>query len=178
MRWTVPLVAATVLLAGCGERGPADPGQLGPGDLSAVERQAFVYAAAIRHLVEAEGQDPGRIYVLDRAVKGAADPTGPAGEGDPIPQGVHDRVREELALLGRVVFVSDRDEVVEASSADEVRNQGILITLGPVPSGGDRVEVEASGYRNLLSGSWQTLVLERHGLRWQVTGTTGPVAMS
>jgi hypothetical protein len=128
--------------------------------------------------VKAEGQDPHRIYVLDRAVKGAADPTGPAGKGDPIPQGVQDRVREELALLGRVVFVSDRNEVVDASSDDEVRNQGILITLGPVPSGGDRVEVEVSGYRNLLSGSWQTLVMERHGLRWEVTGTTGPVAMS
>ena len=178
MRWTVPLVVAATLLAGCGEPRPAEPGQLRPADLSAVERQAFVYAAAIRHLVEAEGQDPGRIYVLDRAVKGAADPTGPAGESDPIPQGVQDRVREELALLGRVLFVSDPDEVVDASSADEVRNEGILITLGPVPAGGTRVEVEASAYRNLLSGSWQTLVLERHGLRWEVTGTTGPVAMS
>jgi hypothetical protein len=54
----------------------------------------------------------------------------------------------------------------------------VLITLGPVPRGPDRVEVSASSYEGNLGATWQTLVLERHGLRWRVEGTTGPVAMS
>lgn len=174
------LVLVAVVLTACGQPQEATPGQLRPADLTDVEREAFIYAAAVRHLVEEDGDEPKRIYVLDRAVSGAADASGPAeGEGTPIPQGVQDRVREELALLGRVVFISDRDDVINPESkGGRVRNDGILITLGPVPTGPDRVEVEASSYRGLLGGTWQTLVLERRGLRWQVTGTTGPVAVS
>ena len=76
-------------------------------------------------------------------------------------------------------FVAEGSDVLgPADQGARVRNQGVLITLGPVPGGADRVEVSASSYEGNLGGPWQTLVLERHGLRWQVEGTTGPVAMS
>lgn len=161
----VHLVLVAAVLTACGQPREATPGQLGAGDLTPVEREAFIYAAAVHHLVEDQGGAPKRIYVLDRD-----------SAGQPIPRGVQDRVREELALLGRVVFVSPEHEAARAASDGDAVKQ-IVITLGPVPAGRDRVEVEASSYRGRSEDS-QTLVLERHGLRWQVTGTAGPAAIS
>ena len=151
---------SAAVLSACGERAPTgDPGQLGPEDLTAVERRAFVYAAAIRHLVEAEGGNLRKVYVLDEDSTDA-----------PIPQGVQDRVREELALLGRVTFVAeDHDAARAASQGRTVKD--VVITLGPVPGGRDRVEVETSSYSG-NSEETRTLVLRRHGLRWRVDATS------
>jgi hypothetical protein len=160
MRWRVLLLVSAAVLSGCGERAPAgDPGQLRPEDLSAVERRAFVYAAAIRHLVEAEGGNLGRIYVLDQDSSGA-----------PIPQEVQDRVREELALLGRVTFVAEDHEAARAAAQGQVV-EDVVITLGPIPGGRDRVEVEAASYSG-DSEDTRTLVLRRYGLRWRVQATS------
>jgi hypothetical protein len=174
-------LALTVLaVAACGQRSPANPGQLRPEDLTANERTAFIYTAAIRYLVQDGGGEPRVIFVLDRAVATASDPDAPSGAGGaPISREVQDRVREELALLPRIKFISDRGDVIgPASQGARVRNDGVLITLGPVPPGPDRVEVAASSYMGNLGGTWQTLELKRYGLRWRVEGTTGPVAIS
>jgi hypothetical protein len=166
------LTLGLLALVACGERASVQPGQLRPQDLSRHERQAFVYAAAIRHLVSQMPSEPRRIFVLDRAV-------GSSGEPVPIPIDVQDRVREELALLPRLTFVSDRGEVIgPAARGARVRNEGVLITLGPVPSGRDQVRVRASRYEGSLGSTSQTLELRRYGLRWQVEGTTGAVATS
>lgn len=146
---------AAAVLSACGERTPSgDPGQLQPKDLTTVERQAFVYAAAVRFLAEEVG-DPKRIFVLDRDTSGA-----------PISQEVQDRVREELALLGRITFVVEDHEVARAASQGRTV-EDMVITLGPVPGGRDRVEVEASSYRG-DSEETRTLILRRYGLRWRV----------
>jgi uncharacterized phage protein gp47/JayE len=160
MRWRVLLLVSAAVLSACGERAPAgDPGQLRPEDLTAVERRAFVYAAAIRHLVEAEGGNPERIYVLDQDSTGA-----------PIPQEVQDRVREELALLGRVTFVPEDHEAARAAAQGRTV-EDVVISLGTVPAGRDRVEVEASSYSG-ASEETRTLVLRRYGLRWRVDETS------
>jgi hypothetical protein len=173
------LVLTALALAACGQRPAADPGQLRPEDLTAHERRAFIYAAAIRYLVQEGGGEPRVIFVLERAVAGAAEADVEGGARAPISGEVQDRVREELALLPRIKFVSERKTVVgPASRGARVRNDGVLITLGPVPAGPDRVEVAASSYMGNLAGSWQTLVLKRYGLRWRVEGTTGPAAIS
>jgi hypothetical protein len=177
----IALALAVLAVAGCGRSPPTEQGSLRPQDLTGTERQAFVYSAAIRYLVERGAEEhPGVVFVLDRAVPAAGDPdTASSSSGARIPQGVQDRVREELALLGKVKFVGDREEVIgPAAQGGRVRNDGVLITLGPVPAGPDRVRVAASSYEGNLGATWQTLVLERHGLRWRVEGTAGPVAMS
>jgi hypothetical protein len=178
MRW-IALALTALTVAACGQRSPASPGQLRPEDLTAHEREAFIYAAAIRYLVQEGGVEPRVIFVLNRAVARAADPDAPSGAGAPISGEVQDRVREELALLPRIKFVSERGDVIgPASQGARVRNDGVLITLGPVPPGPDRVEVAASSYMGNLAGSWQTLDVKRYGLRWRVEGTTGPAAIS
>jgi hypothetical protein len=155
MRWRGLLLVAAAVLSACGEPTPGgDTGQLRPDDLTAAERQAFVYAAAVRYLAEEAG-DAKRIYVLDRDASGA-----------PISQEVQDRVREELALLGRITFVAEDHEVARAAAQGE-SVKDMVITLGPVPSGRDRVEVEASSYRG-DSEETRTLILRRYGLRWRV----------
>jgi hypothetical protein len=181
MRLAVALVSAALLVSGCGGGSPTSPGEetFGPGDLTPAEREAFVYAAIIKHMTAEEGQSSGFevIYVLDRAVEGASDPDAVADGGTPISQEVQIRIQEELALLPPIRFIPDRDEVIgPAEDGSEVENGGVLVTLGPIPAGDDRVEVEASSYLGNLAATWQTWVLERRGLRWEITGTTGPVA--
>jgi hypothetical protein len=160
MRWRVLLLVSAAVLSACGERTPSgDPGQLGPQDLTAVEREAFVYAAAVRHLAEAEAGNPAKIYVLREDATGA-----------PIPQEVQDRVREELALLGRVTFVAEDHEAARAAAQGRTV-EDVLITLGPIPAGRDRVEVETSSYSG-DSEQTRTLILRRYGLRWRVDATS------
>jgi hypothetical protein len=160
MRWRSLLLVAAAVLSACGERTPGgDTGQLRPEDLTTVERQAFIYAAAVRHLVEAAGGKPGRIYIL------AED-----SARVPIAQGVQDRVREELALLPPIIFVPQDHEAARAASEGRVV-EGLVITLGPVPGGTDRVELEASSYRG-DSEETRTLILRRYGLRWRVETTS------
>ena len=182
MRLALALTLAAALVAGCGETEQSSPGpDLGPEDLTPAEREAFVYAAVIKHMTSEEGQSSGFpvIFVLDHAVEGASSPDGGTGARTPISSEVQIRVQEELALLPPIRFVADGDEVIGTPRDEtEVRDGGILITLGPVPEGNDRLEVEASSYIAALAATWQTWVLERHGLRWQITGTTGPVAVS
>jgi hypothetical protein len=159
MRWRGLLLVAAAVLSACGERTPGgDTGQLRPEDLTTVERQAFVYAAAVRYLAEEVG-DPKRIFVLDRDASGAR-----------ISQEVQDRVREELALLGRVTFVPEDHEAARAASQGRTVEE-VVITLGPVPGGRDRVEVDASSYRG-DSEETRTLILRRYGLRWRVEATS------
>lgn len=146
--------ASALLLTGCGERQaspePLPPGQLAPEDLSPAERQAFVYAAAIRHVVEELPEKPRAIFVLDRAGSGGA----------PIAQDVQDRVREELARLGNVRFVGARSEAGRES---------VVIALGPVPADPDRVELKAAVEAGESGKQPMTLVLKRDDLRWDVT---------
>ena len=183
LRPGLALVAAALVAAGCGGSPPASPGAeeetFGAQDLTPIEREAFVYAAIIKHMTSEEGQSSGFnvIYVLDRAVEEAGDPDAEVNSGTLISPQVQIRIQEELALLPPIRFVQQRDEVIGTpEDGTAVRNGGILITLGPVPPGDDRVQVEASGYLAGKAATWQTWVLERRGLRWEVTGTTGPVA--
>jgi hypothetical protein len=183
MRLALALAVTAALVTGCGERRASSPGEetFGPTDLTPAEREAFVYAAVVKHMTAEEGQSSGFdvIYVLDHSVEGAADPDGAEGVRTPISPEVQIRVQEELALLPPIRFIADPDEVIgPEEDGSRVQNGGILIRLGPVPSGQDRVEVEASSYIANLAATWQTWVLERRGLRWEVTGTSGPVAIS
>jgi hypothetical protein len=155
-------------------------------------RSAAIYAAVVRQLVTKDhtfggSADPGFkvVYVLDGVVVDAADPSKPADAHDPkepFSPDVKDGVRflSTLADLPRVEFVPERASAVagaSASSPGQVKNRGVLISLGPIGLRGKTVEVETSLWINGLAGEWLTYVLERDGT-WKVTGTTGPRAIS
>jgi hypothetical protein len=165
-----------------GEPGPVEP-----------ERNAAIYAAVVRQLVTKDhtfgGRDPGFkiVYVLDGVVEDAADPLKPVNTYDPqepFPRDVKEGVRflAKSADLPPIEFVAERDSVVAGKrpGADpgHVKNDGVLISLGPIEPTGRRVEVATSLWINGLAGQWLTYVLAQKGGTWMVTGTSGPMAIS
>jgi hypothetical protein len=61
----------------------------------------------------------------------------------------------------------------------QVRNGGILITLGPADGDGHEVRVAVNGFVACLGATWLTYVVRNQpGAGWRVTGTTGPMAIA
>ncbi|HET8642706.1 MAG TPA: hypothetical protein VFM37_12255 [Pseudonocardiaceae bacterium] len=183
------LLAGTTACARTPETGPDS----GPGAPSAqpeqgADRSAAIYAAVLRRYLTTgdhsfgDGHRFATVYVLDHAVTGAGDPmrTTTSGERKPIPEDIQHAVVQSLADLGAVEFVAARDDVVEtANGCERVRgDRAVLVTLGPLPDRGDRVEVGVYGFVACLAATWLTYVVERGGSGWAVKGTTGPVAIS
>ena len=176
------------LLVGCAEEARPRGGGLQPGADSSIERQVAIYSAVIRRLLTkdhtfgTEGPGLEVVYVLDRPVDTAGAPdvgSTPEGEGEPFSEDLRARLRAGLADLPPIEFVSDREDVVvEKDGFPMVKGGDGLVTLGPIPESGDRLEVPASLYFTGLAGIWLTYVVEGSGGDWKVTGTTGPVAIS
>jgi hypothetical protein len=155
------------------------------------ERAAAIYASVIRQLVTKDHTfgraDPGfkAVYVLDGAVKGAENPLTKLKDrhpDQPFAPAVKERVTERLVDLPPTTFVARRSAVVvgdeAGASPGHVTNDGVLLTLGPIEGGGNEVHVGANLWINGLAGHWLTYVVELHGNKWRVMGTTGPVAIS
>jgi hypothetical protein len=189
---TIPVIAV-LLATGCARPLPQDPQavptQSGtvPASPSAVEtREAEVYEQVLRRYLTtpAENSFPGTtfttVYVLDSVRSGAGDPDGGALTGRPIPSDVKVRITASLAPTAAVTFISDKDSVLDTSDGcATVRNGGILITLGTIDGHDDQVTVGINGYVACLGATWLTyLVHNQPGTGWNVTGTTGPMAIA
>jgi hypothetical protein len=183
-RFPAVLALGTVVvgfLVGCGsEVRPVSGGGLQPATDPFLERQVAIYSAVIRQLVTKDhtfGEEgPGLevIYVLDRP-KG----TESEAEGEPFSEDLRARLRAALSDLPPIEFVSDPDEVVvEEDGFPTVKGGDGLVTLGPIPESGKRLEVPASLYFTGVAGIWLTYVVEGSGGEWEVTGTTGVVGIS
>jgi hypothetical protein len=181
-------LAVGILLIACG--GTSRPGpprsaptaSQNPGNLRAVK----VYAAVIRRLVTRDhtfgaAASPFRhIYVVDGVDATAASPANGLGEpGARFDHDLKEALRRELRDLPPLDFVSDPDSVrVGKHGMDGVRNNGVIITLGPLPRGAKKVKVSNSLWCGGLCGQWLTYVVELREGAWRVTGTTGPAAIS
>jgi hypothetical protein len=158
----------------------------------AADRAANIYGAVIRQLVTKDhtfGRNPGFkvVYVLDGVVEDAEDPSKPVNAHDPRNPFSHDvkdgvRFLSRLGHLPPIQFVPERDSVVvgtrSGSSPGHVKNGGVLISLGPIEGNATRVRVGNSLWINGLAGQWLTYVLEQRDGHWNVTGTTGRMAIS
>ena len=174
------------LVAGCGKpvSPPADGGDSGD---DAQQRQGGVYAAVLRHHLESRDNGAGgdrawtAVYVLDRAVKNAADPQRSITDdkGAPISRDVQREITKRLSGVAPVRFIHSRDDVVGGKQDCQLKRKGaILITLAPVPASGDQVKVGVNGWQGCLAGTWQTYVVVADGDGWKVTGTTGSNSIS
>jgi hypothetical protein len=190
-----PLVIAVVLacaastFAGCARPGtePAAPAAAASaGDWPAGVKEAEVYTAVLRRYLgtPAENSFPAHtfttVYVLDHAFAGAADPMTTQGPGIPIAESTQRQVTAALVGTAQVVFIADRTTVVEnRNSCAQVKNGGILITLGP-PNGDDNeVTVAVNGFVACLGATWLTYVVRNEpGSGWRVTGSTGSMAVA
>jgi hypothetical protein len=149
-------------------------------------KEAEVYVQVLQRYLStpAENSFPGQafktVYVLNQAYPDAADPNGTHGRGAPIAPQTQRQITAALAPMAHVTFIADRGSVMEArDGCGQVRNGGILITLGPPAGHGNTVHVAINGFVACLGATWLTYVLQdQPGVGWRVTGTTGSMAIS
>lgn len=149
-------------------------------------KEAEVYVQVLRRYLStpAENSFPGQafktVYVLNQAYPDAADPGGTHGRGAPIAPQTQRQITAALAPMAHVTFIADRGSVIEArDGCGQVKNGGILITLGPPTGHGNKVQVAINGFVACLGATWLTYVLQdQPGSGWRVTGTTGTMAIS
>jgi hypothetical protein len=148
--------------------------------------QAEIYEQVLRRYLgtPAENSFPGRtfkiVYVLNQAYADAADPNGKHKQGEPVTPQTQARLTAALAGMARVVFIANPASVIEAANGcGQVKDGGILITLGTPAGNGSVVRVGINGWVACLGATWLTYVLrEQPGAGWRVTGTTGSMAVS
>jgi hypothetical protein len=181
------LLAATVLaLAACGgaaETGPTTDSSSPTAEPDA--RAVAVYSAIIRQLVTKDhtfGDDESpfdRVFIDVRIDDGAGDPGAQPPTGPRLTADEQAAILRELADLPRVEFVQDPDSVVVGEkSCAHVKGNGVLITLGRISGGSQRVTVPNDLFFACLGGQWLTYVLESAKGDWQVVGTKGGIAIS
>lgn len=160
LRSLTSLLAITLAIVSCGSD-----------DADATDREAEIYVAIIRALAPDEpggssrnaGVDEGDLVVY----AGALD------DEETIPLEVQAAVveeLEELEELATVRFVDSRDEAVDdAEESVPVLEEGVLVLLGPVPSGG-APSVDAERYVDLDDSVRVRVDLQRADGAWEVAG--------
>jgi hypothetical protein len=185
-----PVIVAllTVALAGCAVS-PSPGGDDRTGGFSAGSEgsdRAAIYAAVIRQLVTRDhtfGDRPspfGHVYVVDRPVPGAGDPRPDHGTAmEPFPGDLKAEIESRLEDLPPLDFIVDPDTVrMGKQGMAGVKNRGAIITLGPIEREERDAQVPAGLWCSGRCGAWLTYVLSSEAGGWEVTGTTGPVAIS
>jgi hypothetical protein len=120
-----------------------------------------------------------RIFILDHTEPVAADPMSGDSGGTPLPQAEKDAIVQGLKDLGKVTFVADRhDAMANKDGCDLVRDNGILMIVGPPMTAGDKYQVGVNGFVACSGATWLTYVVEKNYDQWRVTGTTGSVAVA
>ena len=183
------LAVAAVGTAGCARgaaAGVPPAGEASAGDGPAGAREAAIYVQVLRRYLStpAENSFPGRafktVYVLDQAFPDAGDPAGKHERAKPIAPRTQQQIAAALAGVAHVAFIADRYTVIETrDGCAQVKDGGILITLG-TPNGDDhKVQVAINGFVACLGATWLTYVVQNQpGTGWRVTGTTGPIGIS
>src|SRR5919106_2548092 len=186
--WLVVLM----LVAGCTDepRLPAEapsPSPATESPMGDVAREIEIYSAVIRRPVTKDhtfggGPAPFRyVYVVNGPIKNAGDPLGdhfgPATE--PFSSTAVDGMEQQLRDLPPLRFILDGNNARRGKQGQGgVKNDGVIISLGPIERKKGRVHVATGLWCNGLCGQWLTYVLKPRGDNWRITGTTGPYAIS
>ena len=103
---------------------------------------------------------PGEIFVV--------------GAHASIPLSVQAGIAEALESLGTIRFVDSSSEAIDNTTPDKaVHGNGVLITLGDIPTGRDDVTISVQRYERSNRNAALTLELRRTGSIWTVVRTTG-----
>jgi hypothetical protein len=184
------LFAAAILAAGCAAHTSTDQPPPTPPSRTPVDWQAPIYAAVLRqYLTSGGGHDGGdagyggirfpQIFVLDRPAAGGGLPSWQAASGGaPISPAVRRAITQALADVGPVTFVPSPDSVVDHHGCAQVRDRGILVTLGSVDGIGEQVQVGVYGFVACLGANSLIYRVERTSGDWKVAGVAawGPVS--
>lgn len=166
------------------------------GDWPAGVKEAEVYVQVLRRYLSTPGENSfsertfKTVYVLDRAHPGAGavgrrtspagDPRGKHERSVPIASNTQNHVTTALAGVAHVAFIADRNTATETGEpCAEVRDGGILITLGTVDGDDREVRVGINGFVACDGATWLTYVVHNEpSTGWRVTGTTGSRAIA
>ena len=153
---------------------------------SAGVREVEIYVQVLRRYLGTpqENSFPGQtfktVYVLDQAYPDAGEPSGKRGPGTSIGPDTQHQITAALTRVADVAFISDRTAVIETKSGcAQVKDGGILITLGTADGDDHEVQVAINGFVACTGATWLTYVVQNQpDSGWRVTGTTGPMAVS
>jgi hypothetical protein len=156
------------------------------GDGPAAVRETEIYVQVLRRYLgtPSENSFPDRtfatVYVLDQAHPDAADPKRTQESGTPIRPDTQQQITAALAPVAHVAFIAERTAVIETrNGCPQVKDGGILITLGTAKGDDREVQVAINGFVACLGATWLTYVVHKEpGRGWRVTGTTGSMAIS
>jgi hypothetical protein len=186
----VLVIVVAVVLTACDPTGrqPLGVGQPSPTVSGRADERtrAQIYAAVIRQLVTRDhtfGRAPSPfkyVYVVDGPIPGAGNVrTGIGPSPQPFPDAVKQAIEDRLGDLPPLEFISDPDRVrLGKQGAGGVKNDGVIISLGPVEPEEDEIQVSTGLWCGGTCGQWLTYVLSEDEGRWRITGTTGPYAIS
>jgi len=181
--------AAAVGTAGCARGAAASvppAGEASAGDGPAGAKEAAIYVQVLRRYLSTptENSFPRHsfktAYVLDQAFPDARNPVGKHERRAPIAPGTQHRITAALAGIAHVAFIADQHTVIETrDGCAQVRDGGILITLGTPNGDNHEVQVAINGFVACLGATSLTYVVQNQpGTGWRVTGTTGPMGIS
>ena len=129
------------------------------------DRPAAIYSAVIRAVL-ADTSNPK--ISSDTSVFVVA-----LHERSPIPLEVQADIVEELHELATIRFVDHRVEAIDESSPNRpVNDDGVLISLGKIPSGANTVTVNAGRYLNATDTVTYRVTLKRAKTQWKPIATT------
>jgi len=125
------------------------------------DRAGAIYAAVIRSVVT-EGTNAAEVDVPVFVA--------PIDPKQPISLEVQAGVVEELHDFATVRFVDDAMEAIDEDDIEQpVVDDGVLVMLGVIPAGGDRVVVEAERYESENSHEKFGVRVARSGETWTAT---------
>jgi hypothetical protein len=191
-RMLVIAIVAGLLAAGMAscaretEATASPTGEASAGDWPAGVKEAEVYVQVLRRYLgtPSENSFPGQtletVYLLDQAYPDAGDPKGKHDRGAPIGPNTQHQITAALTWVAHLAFITDRTAVIETrNGCEQVKDGGILITLGTANGDDHEVQVAINGFVACLGATWLTYVVQNEpGSGWRVTGTTGSMAIS
>jgi hypothetical protein len=151
------LVCVALALAACGGSGESEPD---------ARTTTAVYAAIVRMFMTSSSlvSPPAPVFVAESKLT-------------PAQQAAVNRALADLPPP--VEFVADRESVlVDLDTCPAVRDNGVVITLGPITGDSERVTVPADLFAACLGAETGIFILERDGEDWRITGTEGPIGVS
>ena len=131
---------------------------------NASERRADIYSAVIRAVL---GETSHPKISSDTSVF-----VGAGRERSTINLEVQADIVDELHELATIRFVDRRVEAIDDSNPNRpVKDNGVLITLGKIPSGANTVAVNAGRYLNAVDTDAYRVTLKRTKRQWNPIAT-------
>jgi hypothetical protein len=191
-RIAAALAGVLLLLTACGGN---ESYVLGPGTTSSAspttdttdhQRTLQIYTTVIRQLVTVDhtfGSGPSpfkHVWVVDHPVPGVGSPSGREDvQGEPFSDSLRADLKRDLSDLPPLDVIADADTVRDMKSTDwEVRDHGVIVTLGPLERHGPAIHVGHEIWCGGACAEWFTYVLQQRSGAWTITGDTGMRAIA